>query len=56
MRVRESVPLAPLTTLELGGPARRLILGAYPWGGRLLLFLDTDRAVGLTADRMEMSR
>ncbi len=25
MRVRDSVPLAPLTTLELGGPARRLI-------------------------------
>jgi len=37
----------------LRGPARGLIRGAYKLDGRLLLILDTDRAVDLAPDRAE---
>ncbi len=46
----EAFELPPET---LRGTARELILGAYKLDGRLLLILDTERAVNLADDRGE---
>ena len=40
----------------LRGPARRLIRGAYPLEDGLLLFLDTEKAVGPAIDPKELPR
>lgn len=48
LRVSETAFEPPPDTLR--GPARELIRGAYKLDGRLLLILNTERAVALTND------